>query len=70
MSSVLLPSMGQSDLRQRIILALGSYLDEPKSLEVSIKPSVPMVISQVIETARRNPGDMDKTININVTAGH
>jgi hypothetical protein len=68
MLPMLLGSLKMPDLQQQISTAANSYLDDPKSIEVSAKPAQPMPFPQIMGAAMGNPADLAKTLNVQITA--
>jgi hypothetical protein len=56
------------ELEKQISDAANTYLDAPKSLEVSAKPSKPLPVPQIMGAAMGTPADLAKTLNVKITA--
>jgi hypothetical protein len=68
MLPMVLGGLKMPDLQKQISDAANTYLDDPKSIEVSAKPAQGMPFPQIMGAAMGNPADLAKTLNVQVTA--
>jgi hypothetical protein len=68
MMPMMLGAMNMPDLQEQIEAAVGTYLDDPKSLTVSANPAQPLPAPQIMGAAMGDPANLVKTLNVQVTA--
>ena len=68
MLPLLLGQINIPDLQTQITNAANTYLDDPKSIEVSAEPAQPLPVPQIMGAAMGSPADLVKTLNVQVTA--
>jgi hypothetical protein len=68
MMPMMLGAMNMPDLQKQIEAAVGTYLDDPKSLTVSANPAQPLPAPQIMGAAMGDPANLVKTLNVQVTA--
>lgn len=68
MLPMMLAQMNMPDLQNQIVTAANTYLDDPKSIEVSSAPAQPLPVPQIMGAAMGNPADLTKTLNVKITA--
>lgn len=68
MMPMMLGAMNMPDLQKQIEAAVGTYLDDPKSLMVSANPAQPLPAPQIMGAAMGDPANLVKTLNVQVTA--
>jgi len=60
--------LNNPELAAQVTAAVGAYLDNPKSLEISATPPSPVPFSQIMAGAMANPADLTKTLGVSVEA--
>ncbi len=62
------PQLDNPELAQQISTAVNTYMDDPKSIEISAVPAQAMPMSQIAASASANPLALVKTLGISVKA--
>ncbi len=60
--------LNNPELSSAITAAIGAYLDDPQSLEISADPETPVPFSQIMAAGMANPVDLTKSLAVTVTA--
>jgi hypothetical protein len=68
MLPMLLGQLNMPDLQAQISTAANTYLDDPKSIEVTAEPGAPLPFPQIMGAAMGNPADLAKTLNVQINA--
>lgn len=68
MLPMMLGQMNMPDLQKQIEAAVGTYLDDPKSITLSAKPEQPLAAPMIMGAAMGDPANLVKTLNVQVTA--
>jgi hypothetical protein len=68
MMPMMLGSLNMPELQKQVESAVGTYLDDPKSLTVSAEPAQPLPAPQLMGAAMGDPAQLVKTLNVQVTA--
>ncbi|MBZ9704150.1 MULTISPECIES: hypothetical protein [unclassified Mesorhizobium] len=60
--------LNNPELTAQVTAAVGKYLDDPKSLEISAKPPASVPFALIMAGAMSNPTDLPKTLGVTVKA--
>lgn len=64
----MLARLGNKDFAQQVTEAVSAYLDDPKNIEVSAKPSDPLPFAIVMATGMTAPQSLPEKLGVTVTA--
>lgn len=64
----LMAQLNNPELAAQVSAALNTYLDDPRSIEISAAPASPMTFEQIMTEAKSNPLDLPNTIRLKVSA--
>ncbi len=60
--------LNNPELTAQVSTAVGKYLDDPKSLQISAVPPAPVPFALIMAGAMANPADLTKTLGVTVKA--
>lgn len=60
--------LNNPELTAQVTAAVGKFLDDPQSIEVSAEPASPVPFALIMAGAMSNPLDLPKTLGVSVTA--
>jgi len=60
--------LNNPELTSQVSDAVNTYLDDPKSLEISAKPASPVPFALIMAGAMSNPKELTKTLGVAVKA--
>jgi hypothetical protein len=63
-----LAQLNNPELTAQVSAAVGKYLDDPQSLEISAEPAASVPFALIMAGAMTNPLDLPKTLGVKVTA--
>jgi hypothetical protein len=63
-----LSQIGNPELASQISTAVGTFLDEPRSIEIAAEPPAPVPFAELMDGAMTNPMDLTKKLGVRVTA--
>jgi hypothetical protein len=64
----MLAQLNNPDLAAQVTAAVGSFLDNPVSIEIAVAPAAPVPFAQIMAGAMANPMDLTRTLGLKVTA--